>query len=117
MPYDSERQRRFFHTPTARKHGITPAMVKEWDAALPEKNAEGVSDGATSGVTTTVTAPKPPSSTKPTYKTESNTGGALRLPFPGDYKQNFLESSASAAQRSSADKFDAGERTTMPVTR
>jgi len=126
MPYASDRQRRFFHTATARKHGITPAMVREYDEAsrgkdLPEKaekKAEGASDGATSGVSTTVAAPKPPSSSgAPQYKSEAAKGGPLRLPWPGDYKQNFLESSASAAQRSTADKFQDGERTTMPVTR
>lgn len=128
MPYVSDRQRRFFHTATARKHGITPAMVREYDEAsrgkdLPEKaekKAEGgASDGATSGVSTTVSAPKPASSSSgaPQYKSEAAKGGPLRLPWPGDYKQNFLESAASAAQRSTADKFEAGERTTMPVTR
>lgn len=33
MPYASEKQRKFFHTKTARKRGITAAMVKEYDAA------------------------------------------------------------------------------------
>lgn len=33
MPYTSERQRRFFHTETARAKGITPEMVAEYDAA------------------------------------------------------------------------------------
>jgi hypothetical protein len=33
MPYKSDRQRRFFHTKTARKKGITPKMVKEYDQA------------------------------------------------------------------------------------
>lgn len=42
MPYASDRQRRFFHTATARRKGITSAMVKEYDEAsrgkkLPEK--------------------------------------------------------------------------------
>lgn len=42
MPYESLAQERFFHTPTARKKGITPAMTKEWDQAskgmkLPKK--------------------------------------------------------------------------------
>lgn len=127
MPYVSDRQRRFFHTATARKHGITPAMVREYDEAsrgkdLPEKaekKAEGASNGATSGVSTIVAAPKPPSSSSraPQYKSEAAKGGPRRLPWPGDYMQNFLESAASAAQRSTADKFEAGKRTTMPVTR
>jgi hypothetical protein len=42
MPYKSSAQRRFFHTPTARKAGISADMVKEFDTAskgmkLPEK--------------------------------------------------------------------------------
>ena len=42
MPYVSNRQRRFFHSPSAKKAGITKAEVKEYDAAskgkkLPEK--------------------------------------------------------------------------------
>lgn len=31
MPYASDKQRRFFHTATARRKGITPEMVKEYD--------------------------------------------------------------------------------------
>lgn len=33
MPYVSEAQRRFFHTDTARKSGISPAVVDEFDEA------------------------------------------------------------------------------------
>ena len=33
MPYASEKQRRFFHTATAKKAGVTSAMVKEYDKA------------------------------------------------------------------------------------
>lgn len=33
MPYVSNQQRKFFHTATAAKAGITPAMVKEYDTA------------------------------------------------------------------------------------
>lgn len=33
MPYQSQAQQRFFHTDTAREHGITPDMVHEWDQA------------------------------------------------------------------------------------
>lgn len=36
MPYKSEKQRRFFHTKTARRKGITKAMVEEYD-----KESEG----------------------------------------------------------------------------
>jgi len=42
MPYKSDAQRKFFHTDTAKKKGITSAVVKEFDQAskgmkLPEK--------------------------------------------------------------------------------
>lgn len=42
MPYASESQRRFFHTDSAKKAGISEADVKEFDQAskgkdLPEK--------------------------------------------------------------------------------
>lgn len=45
MPYVSDAQRKFFHTDTARKAGITPADVKHWDDAskgkkLPEHVAK-----------------------------------------------------------------------------
>lgn len=42
IPYVSDRQRRFFHSPGAKKAGISKATVKEYDKAskglkLPEK--------------------------------------------------------------------------------
>lgn len=41
-PYKSDAQRRFFHSPGAKKAGVTPEQVKEFDAAskgkkLPER--------------------------------------------------------------------------------
>jgi hypothetical protein len=33
MPYVSDKQRKFFHTKTAKKAGITSEMVHEWDQA------------------------------------------------------------------------------------
>lgn len=33
MPYRSEKQRKFFHTETAKKLGIKPTTVKEFDKA------------------------------------------------------------------------------------
>lgn len=115
MPYVSDKQRRFFHTDTARKSGITPSMVKEYDEAtrgkeLPQKVEKKVEKKAGSiGPTTTTNVPK--------YKTEKTTKNNVGQPEPGDYKQNFLESSASAAQRSSSDKFDVADKLTMPITR
>jgi len=42
VPYKSDAQRRFFHSPGAKKAGITPSQVQEFDSAskgrkLPEK--------------------------------------------------------------------------------
>jgi len=42
MPYKSDAMRKYFHTKTAKRKGITSAMVKEYDEAsrgkeLPEK--------------------------------------------------------------------------------
>lgn len=85
MPYASDAQRRFFHTDTARKKGISAETVKEFDEAsrgkkLPEhaKKAywEGVKAASAfaappklpgSGPKTTglPAAPKPPSAPKP----------------------------------------------------
>jgi hypothetical protein len=33
MPYVSDAQRKFFHTDTAKKEGIKPSTVKEFDQA------------------------------------------------------------------------------------
>lgn len=33
MPYSSQKQRAFFHTDTAKKEGIKPSTVKEFDEA------------------------------------------------------------------------------------
>lgn len=33
MPYASDKQRRFFHTQTAKDKGINPSTVKEYDEA------------------------------------------------------------------------------------
>ena len=42
MPYSSDQQRKFFHSPGAKKAGITPGEVKKFDSAskgmkLPKK--------------------------------------------------------------------------------
>ena len=38
MPYASDKQRRFFHTDAAKKKGITPATVDEYDKASKGKD-------------------------------------------------------------------------------
>ena len=47
MPYKSDAQRKFFHTNTAKKKGITGAVVKEFDKAskgmkLPEHASKAI---------------------------------------------------------------------------
>ena len=49
MPYKSEAQRKFFHTPTAKAKGITKETVEEFDEAskgmkLPPKSKKGLMD-------------------------------------------------------------------------
>lgn len=38
MPYKSEKQRKFFHSEGAKKAGITPEMIKEYDKASKGKD-------------------------------------------------------------------------------
>lgn len=45
MPYKSTKQERFFHTPSAKKAGITQAMVNEFDSASKGKNLPMRKDG------------------------------------------------------------------------
>ncbi len=47
MPYKSEAQRKFFHTKTAKKKGITPKMVKEFDKASKGRKLPNKKDGRT----------------------------------------------------------------------
>lgn len=54
MPYASDAQRRFFHTNTAKKKGISSATVKEYDSAskgmsLPPRTAKSPKDRAMAG--------------------------------------------------------------------
>lgn len=59
MPYVSDKQRRFFHTDAARKKGITPEMVAEYDeASRGQKHAARALPGLP-------TIPKPPLPPKP----------------------------------------------------
>lgn len=41
MPYKSQAQRKFFHTDTARKKGISASTVKEFDSASKGKALPG----------------------------------------------------------------------------
>lgn len=69
MPYASARQRRFFHTDTAARAGITPAQVAEWDAASrgqrPPERAKDAAVRALLGVAGPPPLPKPPALPKP----------------------------------------------------
>lgn len=51
MPYASDSQRRFFHSPGAAKAGISQAQVKEYDEAskgmkLPERRTQAMKNVA-----------------------------------------------------------------------
>lgn len=105
MPYVSEKQRRFFHTDTARKQGITPSMVHEWDReskglARPEEaEKKGEQNFARQG-------------------TRPSSGFGAHMPTEGpSHKQQFLNASSQKAQDSSAERFNAGQTLTMPITR
>lgn len=55
MPYASDAQRRFFHTNTAKKKGISAATVKEYDTAskgmsLPPRSSKSPKDKAMAGL-------------------------------------------------------------------
>ena len=55
MPYASDAQRRFFHTATAKKKGISAATVEEYDAAskgrkLPERSERSMHERAMHGL-------------------------------------------------------------------
>ena len=96
MPYVSEAQRRFFHTDTARKHGITPAMVHEWDRKSEKKGEQNFARQGT----------RPAS------------GFGAKVPAEGPaFHQQFLTASSQKAQDSSAERFNAGQSLTMPITR
>lgn len=45
MPYKSDAQRKFFHSPGAKKAGITQAVVKEFDHASKGKDLPRRKDG------------------------------------------------------------------------
>ena len=105
MPYVSEKQRRFFHTETARKKGITPAMVHEWDQESKGKDRpesaekKGEQNFARQGV-----------------RPSAGFGADMPTEMPG-YQQQFLNASSQKAQDSSAERFNAGQTLTMPITR
>lgn len=45
MPYKSDKQRRFFHSPGAKKAGISKETVKEFDKASKGKSLPEVAPG------------------------------------------------------------------------
>ena len=128
MPYVSDDQRRFFHSDGARKAGITPAMVQEYDEAsrgkkLPdavEKQATFVvymlGKMAAVGMSKMLKAPAKPLGGSVGAKAQGGQGqGPNPIPAPGDYRNSFLEGSSDMAQRASGDKLNAGESLTMPT--
>jgi hypothetical protein len=125
MPYNSEAQRRFFHSEGAEKAGITPAMVKEWDEASKgkkrpekvEKQAQAVAlllgklAAAAAMSSTKITGFQTPN---PGVKPRSQNGQPGQPQDAEDYKPGFIGNSAAAAQRGTDDRLGAGHNLTMP---
>jgi hypothetical protein len=113
MPYVSGKQRRFFHTQTAREHGITPAMVKKWDA---ESKAEKRGAASVSIQTPRVSSPKAPKAPSAPRSSDKPASRPLGPPEQGEVVNRFAQQDAAAAQNSSTDKLNAGQQLTMPIT-
>lgn len=134
MPYKSDAQRRFFHSEGARKAGITPAMVAEWDEAsrglkLPdtvEKKADLVAlllgkvaaqslmaaQQTTRMNTPKSNAPKGPNPMSNTSTKPQELPGSL---YPRGALDQFRSTASDNAQRASSDKLQSGESLTMPT--
>lgn len=123
MPYQSEAQRRFFHSSGGRKAGITPAMVKEWDEAsrgkdLPERaeksaallslliKAAAAANAVRPGSSP---VPKPP---KPMKTDQSAMGQDEQSP---NFLMSFRDNSSAGAARGADDRLQRGEQLTMPT--
>lgn len=111
MPYASEAQRRFFHTDTAKKHGITAADVKEWDKAskgmrLPKRVKE-----AARSTLPVARGPQPPKPPKPQIVRPQQQEMPLR---PTTLAEQAAASGSNKALGATDQVF--GKDLTMPVT-
>lgn len=129
MPYKSDAQRRFFHSEGARKVGITPAMVAEWDEAsrghkVPEK-VEKKADlvawrlGKLAAMSMAATS-KMQGLGKPTAPTSTSNATTKPDQLPGSLNprsslDQFRSTASDNAQRASSDKLQVGESLTMPT--
>jgi hypothetical protein len=113
MPYKSEAQRRFFHSEGARKAGITPAMVQEWDdASRGEKRPERAhkKEGSLLDLFLKLAAAKQKTVGLMKAPTLSNVATAN----PGDYQPAFENNAGADAQAGSSKKLEEGNHLTMP---
>lgn len=119
MPYASEAQRRFFHTPTAREKGITPAMVHEWDQASEgarwpvEKRASPT--GGRPPVAKAPQPPKPPSFTKQKPPQAERPMVQESQLAPGPLRDQVAAHGSDAAV-GATDRVFGNNSVTMPVT-
>lgn len=126
MPYKSDAQRRFFHSEGARKAGITPAMVAEWDEAsrgqhVPEKVekkadivAWRLAKLAVQGMMHASKLPSPnpgPRQLGTAIKPETMPGSLN----PRVSQEQFRSTASDIAHQASGAKLQAGESLTMPT--
>jgi hypothetical protein len=121
MPYASEAQRRFFHTGTARQHGITAADVHEWDKAskgkrLPERVEKRASPtGGRPPVAKAPQPPKPPSFTKQKAPQAERPMVQEAQLAPGPLRDQVAAHGSDAAV-GATDRVFGNNSVTMPVT-
>jgi hypothetical protein len=127
LPYQSAAQRRFFYSEGARKAGITPAMVEEWDREtkgkkLPEraeKSAELFSillkaaAATTSAVRMGATpAPKPFKPMKPGVPAQGQEGDFMNS---RGHQDTFRDNASTSAATGADARLQRGEQLTMPT--
>jgi hypothetical protein len=109
VPYTSDKQRRFFHTATAREHGITAAMVREYD-----ESSKGVKlpESASKNAAFLNPAAKPPSLPRPDQLGRAPAPAATPVPPADDLAKT---TSANRAMTSADALFGEGGMLSMPI--
>jgi len=140
MPYKSEAQRRFFHSDGARKVGITPAMVEEYDEAsrgldLPDKTekkanvvawqlgkwaAQNMMAAQQTARVGNIRTNAPKSGVSKDRSSPAMNAAVKPEDLPGSLNprgalDQFRSTASDNAQRATGDKLQAGESLTMPT--